>query len=258
MAELAALFGWCLLATVGFLSIVFIVATRLGRYDLIDVAWGPAFIVVAAISLLMTEAKNSAGFLVFGLVTIWGLRLGWHILRRFLGSSHEDPRYTELRQRWPLRYRKLQVFVRIYMVQAFLACVVSLPVIIFIWSSSVQSGFVAVGAAIWTIGFVCEAVADRQLRQFLAKPKNRGALMKNGLWRYSRHPNYFGEITQWWGIGVMALGVYFGVIGLVGPLVITLLIIFVTGVPPAEKRAAKKPGWKAYKHASRLLVPLPK
>jgi steroid 5-alpha reductase family enzyme len=119
------------------------------------------------------------------------------------------------------------------------------------------SGLVVAGVVVWVLGFVCESIADSQLRQFLKANTKKDALLTTGLWKYSRHPNYFGEVTQWWGIALVALSSPFGWVGLIGALAITTLICFVSGIPPAERRAASKPGWAAYKRATSPLVPLP-
>ena len=114
------------------------------------------------------------------------------------------------------------------------------------------------GLLVWAVGFWCETLADAQLKRFLANPVNRGKLMTHGLWKYSRYPNYFGELTMWWGIALMSLGTAHGWVGLGGAAVITYLIVYVSGIPPKEKRLRKRPGWQKYILLTRLLVPLPK
>jgi steroid 5-alpha reductase family enzyme len=109
--------------------------------------------------------------------------------------------------------------------------------------------------AVWVAGFTIETLADKQLRQFISNPANKGHLMTRGLWRYSRHPNYFGELTMWWGLGIIALGVPNGLIGLLGPALISHLIIFVSGIPPTEKAFQGRIGWDEYKRRTSVLVP---
>jgi len=113
------------------------------------------------------------------------------------------------------------------------------------------------GALVWLAGFLFESVGDRQLAAFRSKPENRGRLIASGLWRYSRHPNYFGEALQWWGIAGIALSAPHGWLGLIGPTVITWLLLFVSGVPLLEKKYAGRPDWEEYKKRTSVFVPWP-
>lgn len=245
-----------LLAAIGFMSMMFVIGRRIRRYDIVDVAWGLVFIIIASTSLVFGGQIDAVKLLVFGMVTIWGLRLSQHIYRRLRTTDSEDKRYVELRKKWRSGNQNLAIFFRIYIVQAILASVVCVPVIILNTSNAdVILPFVAVGASVWIIGFFIESLADRQLRHFIRNPQNKGRLMTQGLWRYSRHPNYFGELTLWWGIGIIALGVPFGWIGLIGPVVISYLIIFVSGIPPTEKAFAGRVGWDHYRRQTSILVP---
>ena len=249
----------CLLAAVAFLSLVFVVAQRIKRYDIIDAAWGPTFIVVCMASYFVaySPAVLNLCLLVIGLVTLWGLRLAWHIGKRKVGSKVEDARYVELRRNWKGNLA-VNMYFRVYMVQAVLATIICIPVIhINLFDGSQWTVFASAGLMIWVAGFICEVVSDRQLQVFLANKVNKGKIMQSGLWRYSRHPNYFGEITQWWGIGIIAMGVMPWWIGLIGPLTITFLILYVSGVPPTERRFEGRAGWSEYKAKTSVLVPLP-
>ncbi len=249
---------WSFVTALAFLSVVFAYGYAKKRYDIIDSAWGPAFIVIA-LSLLVREGKLlPVIFILLLMVSAWGLRLSYHIYSRFRKSNSEDPRYIELRKKWPKRYIPLQVYLRIYLVQAVLATVVSLPVILIVGSTVTPLvSFASLGIAVWLVGFFIEIMADAQLKVFLSVPENRGKIMQDGLWAYSRHPNYFGEILLWWGIGMMTYGTPYALVGFLGPLAITLLIVFVSGIPPAEKRSSTKPGWKAYAAKTNALVPWP-
>ncbi len=258
MDQLAVALGLSILWAAVFMSVVFVYGHTQKRYDIIDTAWGPTFIIIALINVASTAPTSWAAWLVVGLVTIWGTRLAWHIFQRFRRATAEDPRYTDLRRKWSQEYVGLQVYTRVYLVQAVLASLISLPVIVIAHSPAPQWWVVLVGSLVWLAGFGIEATADRQLRQFLAQPANKGKLMMSGLWHRSRHPNYFGEMTQWWGIGIIALGTSLGLFGLIGPVIITVLLRFVSGVPPAERRAEAKPEWPEYKEKTRMLIPLPK
>lgn len=230
------------------------------RYDLVDAAWGWAFMTAAIVSFLLQPGQLweiDAALLVTTLVFIWGGRLSWHILMRIRATDSEDPRYVELRKKWRGNI-SFNVLTRIYLLQAVLALIISIPVIyINLFSGPGWSLWMYVGLVVWIIGFVFESVGDRQLREFVTNPENKGMIMSHGLWKYSRHPNYFGEITQWWGIFLICLGVSFGWIGIVGPVLISYLILFVSGIPLNEKRFEGRTGWAAYRDRTSVLLPLP-
>jgi steroid 5-alpha reductase family enzyme len=113
------------------------------------------------------------------------------------------------------------------------------------------------GIIIWIVGFYFESTGDAQLKKFIADPANKGKLMDKGLWHYSRHPNYFGEVTMWWGIFVIALSVPYGIVSIIGPIVITILITKISGIPLVEKSFAGKPGFDEYKRTTSIFFPLP-
>ncbi len=242
------------------MSGVFTIGRSIKRYDVVDMAWGLVFILIAMGTLLYYGLSSGGDIhwgklLVTSLVAIWGARLATHIGHRIQRTNEEDHRYVELRKKWRGNIER-NIFFRIFMAQAGLATVIALPVI-FINSSNmiVVPEFLIAGAIIWIIGFIFESVADLQLEQFVTQKK--GELMTQGLWKYSRHPNYFGEMTQWWGIGLMALSVDYGWISLIGPIVLTFLLLFVSGVPLAEKSSTARKGWKEYKRRTSVVFPLP-
>ncbi len=256
MAELAELFLWSLAAAVVWQSMVFLLATRLGRVDVIDVGWGLTFIVIALTLMYLQQPVRSVGVVVVVMVSVWGARLAWHIGRRFARSSTQDPRYTALVRQYSPRTYWLQVYGRIYIVQAVLATIVSLPVMAVMLMRPDWNVWVWTGLTVWAVGFACEVVADAQLKKFLRTAK-KNDLMTQGLWRYSRHPNYFGEMVLWWGLAVMSFGGQYWWAAILGALVISGLLRFVSGVPPAEARAASKRGWQRYKNTTPVLVPWP-
>lgn len=242
-----------------FISAVFLAATHLKRYDIVDFAWGILFIVIAGSAWATTGWLGPFGVaeIALILVVVWGIRLARHISKRLAVSQHEDYRYKAMRDKWGGSADR-QAYVRVFLTQAILAFVISLPVLIAIAQPTVAPNWLSyVAVGIWVFGFVIEFVADAQLKRFVSDPKHKGQLMVSGLWRYSRHPNYFGEITQWWGIGLLCLNVNFGWIGLVGPLLITLLLIFVSGLPLSEAHMRSRKGWGAYSRRTSVLIPLP-
>jgi steroid 5-alpha reductase family enzyme len=142
--------------------------------------------------------------------------------------------------------------------QGFFLYLIAQPVI-FIHNepSSVLGLIDFIGLCVWGIGFYFESTGDAQLKEFITNPANKGKLMDRGLWKYSRHPNYFGEVTQWWGLFIVALSITGSLFTVIGPLTITTLILFVSGVPLLEKKYAGRPDWEEYKKRTSIFIPLP-
>lgn len=260
VSDLVVSFLLALFLSLAFMTGVFFIGKEIKRFDVVDAAWGFVFIVIAVGTMMLSTVMHQsdihwAKLAVVSVVAIWGARLATHIGHRITRTDREDPRYTEIRSKWKSNTDR-NVFVRIYMVQAVLATIVALPVIVINASNEIiLPEFVVAGLIIWGVGFVIESIADLQLESSLVR--HPGKLMTTGLWKYSRHPNYFGELMQWWGIGVMALSVAGGWFSIIGPLVLTFLILYVSGVPPAERRSAQKIGWTHYKRRTSVLVTLP-
>ena len=252
--------GIVLLAVLLFMTVVYGISRVLKRTDVIDAAWGAGFAVAAIVSFSINEFTLSIGWniqtLVTVLVCIWAIRLAHHIIRRLLRHP-EDKRYIELRQKWKGN-ESINTYVRIFVVQALLATGVSIAVIHINLSQPQSIGTYAyIGAAVWLVGFLFEAIGDWQLKRHLANPANKGKLMTSGLWRYTRHPNYFGESLLWWGIFIIALGTPFGWVAVLTPFVITYLLLFVSGVPLTERAFVGRKGWAAYKKRTSVFIPLP-
>lgn len=239
-------------------SAVFFIAEKRNRYDLADVAWGGGLIIAAAMSFFIRsdEVYNPGlQILVTSLVVLWGGRLVWHTFGRLIKGQGEDRRYQELRVSW-LENVKFKAYTRIFLLQGALALVIVSPVLFVNAATTGKIGWLAIiGVIIWLIGFVCEIISDVQLKQFLNKEENKGQLMTEGLWKYSRHPNYFGELVQWWGIYIITLSVPYGWLSIFGPLALTYLIVRVSGVPALESKYAGRAGWEDYKARTSVLIP---
>ncbi len=252
--------AYILLCVLGFMSVMFVASRLIKRTDIVDAAWGPAFVVAAGTAFVFNRFELELGYnvqtLVTALVTIWAARLSYTITRRLLRKP-EDQRYVELRKEWK-RNMALNAYARIFVVQAVLATIISAAVIHINLSLPAElNAFAYIGLGIWLIGFFFEAVGDWQLKRHLADQKNKGKLMTRGLWAYTRHPNYFGEATMWWGIFIIALGVPYGWLGILTPVVITYLLLFVSGVPMTEKAFEGRAGWSTYKKRTSKFFPLP-
>ncbi len=247
---------YLILAIVLFLYMTFwfIVSVVKKRNDVADIAWGLGFILLSWSGGFMT-GLNWRSLIVNTLVTIWGLRLAWHIYRRNRNKP-EDYRYQTCRKEWKNFY--LRSFLQIYLLQGLLLFLIVSPVLLINQSQFIDFRlYDFVGLAVWSIGFYFESVGDKQLRQFISNPANKGKIMDQGLWRYSRHPNYFGEVTQWWGIFIFTLSVPLAFVTIIGPLTITLLILFVSGVPLLEKKYAGRKDFEEYKKRTSIFIPLP-
>jgi steroid 5-alpha reductase family enzyme len=233
----------------------FIVSIVKKRNDVADLAWGLGFIGLSSVWLLHQGQVPKAGLLSLILVIIWGLRLASHIYTRIVTRS-EDARYATWREQWgKLVY--VRSFLQVFLLQTILLLIISLPVL---WTTRFSVDALApviIGTIVWLIGFLFEFVGDRQLRMFIQEPSNKGRIMDQGLWKYSRHPNYFGEMTQWWGLWIIALSAPFGWVTVVGPLLITFLLVKVSGVPLLEKRYEGNQAYDAYKKRTSMIIPWP-
>lgn len=240
----------------GYMNFWFLVSLFKKRNDVADVAWGLGFVFLAWNSFYLSQDWSGVSLVVNLLVTVWGFRLAYHIYSRNKDKP-EDYRYKAWREEWG-KWFYLRSYFQIYILQGFLLFLISLPVI-FINLYQIKSFgvLVLVGLLIWLIGFFFESVGDAQLARFIKNPENKGKLMQTGLWAYTRHPNYFGEVTQWWGIFIIALSASFGFISIIGPLTITFLILKVSGVPMLEKKMEQNPEFAEYKKRTSAFIPLP-
>lgn len=238
----------------GYMTAWYIVGLILKRNDVADIAWGLGFVLLAWISLF-TSNIIIRGILVNILVTVWGVRLALHIYMRNRNKP-EDSRYQTWRKEWKNFY--LRSYLQIYLSQGLFLYLIAVP-FLFINHSSVQNLTImdCVGILIWFIGFYFESTGDKQLKQFISNPNNKGKTMDQGLWKYSRHPNYFGEVTQWWGIYILTLSIPHGYLTIIGPLTITILILFVSGIPLLERKRDGQVEWEKYKKQTSVFFPLP-
>lgn len=237
------------------------VLVRGGRHDGIDVVWGGGFAVVAVVSFLLAQGSGDLWrqALVTALTVLWGLRLAWHIERRNRGRD-EDPRYVEIINQAagdPVAHLVRQVYVP----QAVIMWVVSLAVQLGQYGSAagvLPTVVTALGVLSWLIGFTFETVGDAQLVAFRADPANAGQVMDRGLWRYTRHPNYFGDAAVWWGLALPALHHAAGLIGLLSAALMTWLLVKGTGAKLLESTIGdRRPGYVEYVRRTSGFLPLP-
>jgi steroid 5-alpha reductase family enzyme len=247
------------------LGVTFLVGERLGRHNVVDVAWGLAFVAVAVAVAVVGTGDPARRWLLAGLIGVWGLRLAIHLAVRSRGQG-EDPRYEALLAR-SQKSRIVAVITKIYLLQGALVWFISLPIQLSAtlpnrvsWPSMPGSGawLAVVGVAIWCVGLFFEAVGDAQLHAFKRDPAHRGVVMDRGLWRYTRHPNYFGDACVWWGTYFITLTAGPWVLAtILSPIVMTTLLTRVSGKDLLERHLANRPGYAEYVARTSGFIPLP-
>ncbi|MBY0492587.1 MAG: DUF1295 domain-containing protein [Cyanobacteria bacterium] len=231
------------------------ISLRLENSSIADVAWGPGILVIGLIYYFTSDGAQPRALLTLGLLALWALRLSTHLFfrMRLLGEDFRYVRWREEYEQWWL----VSLF-KVFLLQAVAAWVVSLPIYFSIVSLAPARLTVIdyFGALLVICGLVYESIGDEQLRRFRANRANRGKVLDTGLWKYSRHPNYFGEAVLWWGFGVIAISTG-GLVGLFGPAVLTYLLLYVSGVALLESTLVEKAGYIPYVGRTPALVPLP-
>ena len=228
-----------------------------------DIAYGWGFALLAWTTYLL-GTQSVIGFIVSILATVWALRLSLRIFLRSRGKP-EDFRYAKWRLEWGSTFL-LRSFFQVYMLQGAVIFFVALPVTLLnLYGGEVGLGTIGmVGLSLWIIGFFFETVGDAQLGRFMRDPANKGHVMSKGLWKYTRHPNYFGEALMWAALALVAYdtltlttGMPLALIPFISPILITFLLLKVSGVPLLEARLAGNPEWEAYKSRTSMFLPLP-
>lgn len=250
------IFGLTLSAVLAMMGLGWIFSLIQRNVTVVDTLWGIGFVLIAWISFLMSDGYTGRKLLLTLLTTAWGARLALYLNLRNRGKG-EDPRYGAWRSEYGQKFWIVSLF-NVFLIQALFLWVISL---------ALQLGqipkeparltlFDLIGAILWLIGFMFEAVGDWQLARFKSDPANSGKVMDRGLWAFSRHPNYFGEMLIWWGIFVITLAVPGSWWTVVSPLVITLVLIKITGVALTEKTILeKRPEYRAYIERTSAFIP---
>ena len=242
-----------------YVTAVWLVSLALKNASIIDIFWGPGFAVLTIVyAVLSDDGYSQRQLLVLALVSVWSLRLAGHILTRNAGHG-EDYRYVKMRERagdafW---WRSL---VTVFFLQGVLLWIISAPLLVAVHSNDPDHRAITdyIGAAIWTIGFFFEAVGDFQLVRFKANPENKGKVMDRGLWRFTRHPNYFGDATLWWGYFIIAAGTPWGVTTVFAPAIMTFMLLRVSGVAMLERTIGRRrPGYDEYIRKTSAFIPMP-
>ena len=240
------------------LGSVWVISLAARDASIVDIVWGLAFVAVATTSFLVGDGAQGRRTLLLVLVAIWGLRLSSFLAKRNLGHG-EDYRYRAMRKKYGDRFGLISL-ATVFGLQAAMAWVVSLPVQLAATADE-PSGLgplAFAGVALWVVGLAFEAIGDAQLARFKADPANQGAVMDQGLWRFTRHPNYFGDFCVWWGLFAIAAETGPGRWGVVGPVLMTFLLLRVSGVAMLERTIAKRrPGYADYAARTSAFFPWP-
>jgi len=255
---MAELFGASAIALLVCLSALWIVSALVRDVSIVDIFWGAGFALVAVGGFVWGGASAAPrSLLVSAMAAVWGLRLAGYLLSRNLGRG-EDARYAAMRRRAGARFRWTSLF-SIFWLQGAILWFVSLPVQVVQAAPGGPLGALdAVGVAIWLVGLLFESVGDYQLARFKADPANAGAVMDRGLWRYTRHPNYFGDFCVWWGVFAVALSAPHGLYTIASPALMSFLLLRVSGVPLLERGLRKtRPGYEAYARRTSSFFPRP-
>jgi len=220
----------------------------------VDATWGSGFVLLAYVNFIRTCTTAIIPLISVLMISIWGIRLSCHLLPRVL--KKEDYRYTEMKKKWGRR-AGLKSLIRVFLFQGFLILCIGYPVIMIIHHprDTVQWLDIA-GILVWTAGFSIETIADRQLKRFIKKEKGpANPVLTHGLWKFSRHPNYFGEALLWWGFFFLALPGQNGWLAVFSPILIAFLLVRVSGIPLLERRYKDVPEYQDYVKKTSVFIP---
>jgi len=233
--------------------LAWLASLKLRNVSIVDTLWSVMFLLAAGCYALASEARSPRALLILMLVALWAARLAFYIGWRNHGHG-EDRRYQQIRARNNPGFEWKSLYL-VFGLQALLAWVISLPLLAAVHSTTPLGLLDAAGLLLWVIGFLFEAVGDAQLARFKADPAHRGQVMDKGLWRYTRHPNYFGEFCLWWGYYLLAVAAG-GWWSLPAPLLMSLLLLKVSGVTLLEQDIAeRRPGYREYVQRTSAFVP---
>ncbi len=251
---MANLFLNCFFIILVYVSGWFLIALYKKRNDVADIAWGIGYIIICSYLFIATE-RWTVLLVLYSLILIWGLRLSIHIYNRNKNKK-EDYRYQAWRNEWGKNFF-WRSYLQVFILQGFILLIIISPVINAAAAAPVNwSIFSWLGIGCWIVGFYFQAIGDHQLAVFV-KQKKPGEIIQTGLWKFSRHPNYFGEIMMWWGIFIITIPIQHSIYFLISPVTITLLLVYVSGIPLLEKKYKGNAAFDEYKKRTSMLIPMP-
>lgn len=245
-----------MLGLIIFSHIMYLIALWRKDYSVVDIAWGLGFIIVIGLSFTLNRSPDLRASLVLALVSVWGMRLSLYLLVRNLKKGQEDFRYSQMREGWG-QWANVQAYFKIFWLQPLILIAVSFGLMITVARPTIPlNGLDLIGVGIALLGLVIETVADEQMRRFKQNPKHQGQLIRVGLWKHARHPNYFGEIVFWWGMGFFALNSVLPWAAFNAGLLMTFLLLKFSGAPLLEARYKNHPDYEHYRKETNAFVPL--
>jgi len=261
MQELPLVLATTLVVTLICFFVLWLLSIPLKNASIVDIFWGPGFGVIAVVTWFVADGVPAQQNLLTALTVIWAARLGLYLAWRNIGHG-EDPRYQRMREKTEAaggNFVTASLF-KVFLLQGILMWLISMPVQVGqVYDEPAGLGILAaIGALLWLVGFLFEAVGDWQLARFKADPANKGEVMDRGLWRYTRHPNYFGNACLWWGLFVIACANPVGLWTVYAPVAMTWLLLRVSGVSLLERSLKKtKPKYAEYVRRTSAFFPLP-
>lgn len=240
--------------------VFFIIATIIKNNSIVDIGWGLGFVITSWLLFFINGYFGIEKVIINVFVSLWGLRLFYYILKRNI-FAEEDFRYKKWRQDWG-KWVIPRAFLQVFLLQGFFMFIVGIGVF---WvnstnfTESINYILLIIGGVVWSIGYYFEVIGDYQLKKHIANKNKKQKLMTTGLWKYTRHPNYFGEAVMWWGIFIIVLSMpgssFWKYLSIISPIAITYLLRFVSGVPMLERKMRETPGWDDYARVTNAFIP---
>jgi steroid 5-alpha reductase family enzyme len=252
------IFGWNFLVVFLLMTVGWVISLIIRNVTVVDSLWGFGFVVIVWLTAFLSDGFAARTLVLAVLATCWGLRLCVYLSWRNWGGG-EDPRYAEWRRESGAAFWWISLF-KVFWLQALFQWAISLVLQVGQLSAvpARLTWLDAAGILVWGIGFFFETVGDWQLARFKARPSNRGRVMDRGLWAYSRHPNYFGEFLIWWGFYLIALSVPGAWWTGICPLIVTAVLLKMTGIPLTEKSIVeRRPAYRHYVESTSAFIPWP-
>ncbi len=237
-----------------YFSLIFLLAIYLKNNAIADIVWGTGFVILLIFQALSMKVISFRFYLIMTLILIWAIRLSLYIFLRSRKQT-EDFRYANWRKEWGNNWI-LFSYLKVFLLQGFFLLIISAPILLFRFQETSKVYWLDyVGITVWLIGFIFESISDMQKNCFRKNPKNKGKFITSGLWKYSRHPNYFGESLMWWGIFLIAVHVQNGFYAIISPMTITFLLVKVSGIPMLEKKYQNNLDYQKYKNKTSAFIP---
>ena len=235
-----------------YMTLVYFIAIKKDDLSIIDIAYGPGFVVAGFAQMIFSKGVQLHFLIIFSLILIWAIRLALQIGIRKIGIG-EDYRYSKMRKDFGKKWKTVSYF-KIFLFQGLLILIIELPLFISSLEYQKEMGILALfGVLLWVWGFFWETLGDTQKYQF--KKAGKKGFIQTGLWKYTRHPNYYGEITMWWALFLIALEIPFGWLAIISPILITTLLITFSGIPLLEKKYDNDSEFQKYKKKTSALFP---